>query len=156
MLLVVEQVADVAFGVVEVGCPEQGVEGADVDADPAVHAQREVDVEPVEYVDLAGPRRALLLHGLLVGVDVDAPVGAFAGAQHARGAVGLVQRDDTAGAFGQLGPVLGVLAGDRAARGRARGGGESAEEAAPGYRHAPIVSDVTEVFQPRQADRVQT
>ena len=43
-------------------------------------------------------------HRLLVGVDVDAPVRALAGAEHARGAVLLEQRDDAAAA-GRAGRV---------------------------------------------------
>ena len=79
------------LGVLVLGAPEQGVERAHLDADAAVHAERVVDVEAVERVDRAGlaalaPRRRLVL----VALDVDAPVGALAGAQHADGAVLLV------------------------------------------------------------------
>ncbi|GAA4572194.1 hypothetical protein GCM10023100_32550 [Actinocorallia cavernae] len=44
---------DVGLGVLELRGPEQRVEGADLDADTAVHAQREVDGEPVEDVAAA-------------------------------------------------------------------------------------------------------
>ena len=78
--LVVEELGDARLGVLVVGAPEQGVERAHLDADPAVHAERVVDVEPVEHADRAlaaafTPRRALLL----VPLDVDAPVGALTG-----------------------------------------------------------------------------
>ena len=79
---VVEHVAHVVLGVLVLGAPEEGVEGADLDADPAVHAEGVVDVEPVErraHPDPA-PRLVWLLL-LLVALDVDAPVGALAGAQ---------------------------------------------------------------------------
>src|SRR5262249_33992646 len=46
--LVVEQLRDVALGVLVLGAPEQRVERAHLDADPAVHAERVVDVEAVE------------------------------------------------------------------------------------------------------------
>src|SRR5690606_40190014 len=94
-LLVVEQVGEAQLGVLVLGAPEQGVEGADLDADPAVHAQRVVDVEAVEGADgallAAGPAG----RGLgLVALDVDAPVGAAAGAEHADGAVLGLESDD--------------------------------------------------------------
>ena len=54
-VLLVEQVADVELGVLELGAPVQGVERAHLDADAAVHAEREVDGEAVEDVALAGP-----------------------------------------------------------------------------------------------------
>src|SRR6185312_2731806 len=86
------------------GRPEQRVERADLDADPAVHAQREVDREPVEHVDLPAPAAARRLDGLLVRVDEDAPVRTLAGAEHAGGAVLLEQRDHPAAAWRQVGP----------------------------------------------------
>src|SRR5690606_40966652 len=123
-------------------------------ADAAVHAQREVDVEPVEDVDLAGAGRAFGFDGLLVRVDVDAPVGAFAGAEHAGGAVRLEQGDDASAAFGQFGFALGVLAGDGTARGGARGGRETAEEAAAGNLHDLMVADGSAVIhRPRSEER---
>src|SRR6266536_2017441 len=87
-VLVVQEVADPHFRVLVLGAPEQRVEGTDLDADPAVHAQGVVDVEAVDHVDRSGPSplppgRPLLL----VALDVDAPVGAAAAAQHADGAV---------------------------------------------------------------------
>src|SRR5262249_31167486 len=98
LLLVVEKVGDVGLGVLELRAPEEGVERAHLDADPAVHAQGVIDVEAVEGADAAGlaagsPRRRLFL----VTLDVDAPVRARAGAQHADSAVALVQGDDTPG-----------------------------------------------------------
>src|SRR5699024_9538643 len=101
-LLVVEQVADVTLGVGEVGGPEARVEGADLHADAAVHAQRVVDVEAVQDVLLPRATTAARwrFHGLLVRVDRDAPVGALAGAEHAGGAVLLQQGDDAAAALG--------------------------------------------------------
>src|SRR5690606_4615913 len=95
---VVDQVRDVGFGVLVLGTPEQRLERADLDADAAVHAQRVVEVEAVELVDHAGlaaltPRRG---EGL-VRLDVDAPVGALAHAQHAGGAVLLLEGDHAAG-----------------------------------------------------------
>jgi hypothetical protein len=74
--LVVAEIGDVRFGELVFGAPEQGIERADLDAYPAVHAQRVVDVEAVELVDLAGlaARAARWCLGL-VRLDVDAPVG---------------------------------------------------------------------------------
>src|SRR5688500_16811516 len=46
--LVVQQFGDVQLRVLVLGRPEQGVEGAHLDTDPAVHAQAVVDVEAVE------------------------------------------------------------------------------------------------------------
>src|SRR5690606_40873154 len=53
-LLVVDQVGDAGLGVLELGAPEERLERADLDADAAVHAERVVDREAVEVVDLAG------------------------------------------------------------------------------------------------------
>src|SRR6187402_3252647 len=96
-LLVVEQVGEAQLGVLVLGAPEQGVERAHLDADAAVHAERVVDVEPVELVDRPGlapraPRRG----GVLVGLDVDAPVGARPAAEHAGRAVLFLEGDDPA------------------------------------------------------------
>src|SRR5918994_5386905 len=114
LLLVVEEIGDVGLGVLVLGTPEQGVERADLDADPAVHAERVVDVEAVEEADrsLAAtltPRRPLLL----VALDVDAPVGALTGAQHADRAVLLLERDDAARPGDRVLLLVGVLHGDR-------------------------------------------
>jgi hypothetical protein len=49
----VQQIQHVYLGVLELGTPVQGVERADLDADTAVHAQREVDRETVKHVALA-------------------------------------------------------------------------------------------------------
>src|SRR5215207_1480760 len=49
-LLVVEQIGDAELAELVLGAPEQGVERADLDADAAEHAKREVDVEAVERV----------------------------------------------------------------------------------------------------------
>ena len=76
----------------------------------------EVDVEAIEHVLLAGlatsmARRCLLL----VALDVDAPIGAFTSAQHARGAVLLVERDHATGARRRLFLLVRVLHGVGAA-----------------------------------------
>src|ERR1700719_4133167 len=96
--LVVQQVGDLELRVLVFGAPEQGVEGAHLDADPAVHAQRVVDVEAVEHADRAWA--ATFSSGwalLLVPFDVDAPVRALAGAEHADGAVLFLEGDDAPG-----------------------------------------------------------
>ena len=73
------------LAVLVLGAPEQGVERAHLDADAAVHAQRVVDVEAVDLVDLARRTAGTARRGqLLVALDVDAPVGAATRAQHAR------------------------------------------------------------------------
>ena len=120
-VLLVEQVADVELGVLELGAPVQGVERAHLDADAAVHAEREVDGEAVEDVALAGPaarrrRRQLLL----VRVDVDAPVGALTRAEHARGAVLLGERDDASRPWRERRRDVGVLGRVRVPRQRPR------------------------------------
>src|SRR5690606_23105437 len=75
LVALVGEVADVGLGVLELRGPEQGVEGTDLDADTAVHAQGEVDGEAVEDVAAAlTAARGRRGHRLLVGVDVDAPV----------------------------------------------------------------------------------
>src|SRR5260370_27887641 len=53
--LVVQHVGDLELRVFVLGAPEQRVERADLDADPAVHAQGVVDIEAVEHADRAGP-----------------------------------------------------------------------------------------------------
>src|SRR5689334_11877304 len=113
-ILVVQQVGDALLGVLELGAPEQRVERAHLDADAAVHAQRVVDVEAVEHVDRTRPsaltaRRTLLL----VALDVDAPVGARTRAQHADGAVLLLQRDDATRARRGVFTFVRVLHRDR-------------------------------------------
>src|SRR4029450_9992134 len=107
LLLVVQEVGDVRLGVLVLGAPEQGVERTHLDADPAVHAQRVIDVEAVEEADCPlatalTARRPLLL----VAFDVDAPVGALACAQHADGAVLFLQRDDTPRPRGWILPLV--------------------------------------------------
>src|SRR5262249_57570207 len=110
--LLVGEGRDVGLGVGELGRPEQRVVRAGLDADPAVHAQREVDREAVEDVahPLPPPPRwgaggilAAVVrprHGLLVRFDVDAPVRALPRAQHAHRAV-LLQQGDHAPAAGR-------------------------------------------------------
>ena len=107
----VGQLEHVVGRVLELGRPEQRVERADLDADPAVHAQREVDREAVEHVAGARARRPRVFGGrrLFVRVDVDAPVGALAGAEHADGAVLFLQRDDAAGTRRQIRLLVRVL-----------------------------------------------
>src|SRR5688572_23233073 len=113
-LLVVEQVGDLELRVLELRAPEQGVERAHLDADPAVHAEAVVDVEAVEDAD-----RALLAAGAagrglgLVTLDVDAPVRAAAGAQHADGAVLLLEGDHPARTRGRRLLLVRVLGRDR-------------------------------------------
>src|SRR5829696_6451601 len=127
---VVEEVGDAGLGVLELGAPEQGVEGADLDADPAVHAQPVVDVEAVQQLHRAGlapgpPGRRLGL----VALDVDAPVRAAPGAEHADGAVLLLEGDDAAGPGGQLLLLVGVLHRDGTLRHGLEGHTEAFEEA---------------------------
>ena len=76
--------------------PVQRVEGADLDADPAVHAQSPVDGEGVEHRHCPRPARARLAHFLVVALDVNALVGALLHAQHAGGARCCVERNGTA------------------------------------------------------------
>src|SRR5829696_5165708 len=98
LVLVVQEVGDARLGVLVLRAPEERVERAHLDADAAVHAQRVVDVEAVEEA-----HRARLAAGppgrgqRLVALDVDAPVRAGAGAEHADRAVVLAQPDDAAG-----------------------------------------------------------
>src|SRR5450759_801308 len=93
--LVVEHVRDLKLRVLVLGAPEQGVEGAHLDADPAVHAQRIVDVEAVEHAHRPGAATFSAWGSLLlVPFDVDAPIRALACAQHADGAVFLLEGDD--------------------------------------------------------------
>src|SRR4051812_45556271 len=110
---VVEEVGDPELGVFVLGAPEERIERADLDADPAVHAQRVVDVEAIEDAHRAvattlTARRALLL----VPLDVDAPVGARPGAQHADRAVLLLERDHAARSRDGLFLLVRVLHGD--------------------------------------------
>src|SRR5215203_3163388 len=53
LVLVVQQLGDAGLGVLILRAPEQRVERAHLDADAAVHAQREVDVEAIEQADRA-------------------------------------------------------------------------------------------------------
>src|SRR5581483_3645721 len=113
-----EQFRDARLGVLVLGAPEERVERAHLDADAAVHAQRVVDVEAVERADRALlAARAAGRRLLLVALDVDAPVGAAAGAQHAHRAVLLEQRDDPAGARRRRLLLVRVLHGGGALRG---------------------------------------
>jgi hypothetical protein len=126
----VGEFVDVGLGVLELGGPEEGVERADLDADTAVHAEGEVDGEAVE--DVAAALAATGSGGrdrLLVGVDVDAPVRALAGAQHADRAVLLEEPDDAAGAGREFGLGVGVLRGDGLLRHRAQGDGQALGQA---------------------------
>jgi len=112
-LLLVDQLEDVVLRVFELGAPEQRVEGAHLDADPAVHAQRVVDGETVEHLDRPAPAATHGLVRLLVGVDVDAPVGALPRALVADRAVGLLQGDDPARPGREVRLDVRVLLGDR-------------------------------------------
>ena len=110
LLLLVRELADVVLGVLELTTPEQRVVGADLDADAAVHAEGVIDREPVEHVALARtPTLPLRWKRLLVRIDVDAPVGAFARAQHADGAVFFLESDDAAGARGEILLLVWIL-----------------------------------------------
>src|SRR5215471_8569767 len=115
LLLVVQEVGDVGLGVLVLGAPEQRVEGAHLHADAAVHAQRVVDVEAVEQADGAFP--AALAAGrplLLVALDVDAPVRALAGAEHAHSEVLFFERDDATCPRRWVLPLVRVLDRDGA------------------------------------------
>src|SRR3954447_22188072 len=130
LLLVVEQLGDAGLGVLVLGAPEQRVERAHLDAYPAVHAEPVVDVEPVEDVDAARAAAfAARRRELLVTLDVDAPVGAAATAEHARSAVLLLERDDAARAGRRVLPLVGVLHRDRALHHRAEGHAEPGDDA---------------------------
>jgi len=96
LVFLVEKVADVAFGVLELGRPEECVERAHLDADPAIHAQGEIDGEPIEDVALPGATAFRSWERLLVRIDIDAPVRTLSCTKHARGAVLLNQGDNTA------------------------------------------------------------
>ena len=75
LCLVVQQVGDVWFGVFVFGAPEKRVERAHFDADAAIHAQRVVDVETVEHVDLAWlATLATWWRKFFVRLDIDTPV----------------------------------------------------------------------------------
>src|SRR5262252_855626 len=129
LLLVVEEVGDVGLGVLVLRAPEQGVERAHLDADAAVHAEGVVDVEAVEEADRAlaatfTPRRPLLL----VALDVDAPVRALTRAQHADGAVLLLERDDTTRPRRGVLPLVRVLHGDGALEHRLERDAEAADQ----------------------------
>src|SRR5207248_7123967 len=83
------------------------------DLDPAVHAEGVVDVEAIELIDLTGPAAGPPGRGLLlVALDVDAPVGAAAGAKHAHRAVLLMEGDHAPRPNGGRLLLLGVLGGD--------------------------------------------
>src|SRR5262245_1536569 len=93
-----EEVGDPGFGVLVLGAPEQRVEWAHLDADPAVHAEGVVDVEAIELVDLTGLAAGAARRGrVLVALDVDAPIRAGPGAEHADRAVLLEQGDHASG-----------------------------------------------------------
>src|SRR5204863_5769815 len=102
LLLLVGEEVDLVLGVFELRAPEQRVERTDLDADPAVHAQGVVDGESVEDLRrtrLAAARGIVLL---LVGIDVDTPVGALSRALVADGAILLLEGDDAPRARGAV------------------------------------------------------
>jgi hypothetical protein len=106
----VGELAYVVLRVLELAAPEKSVVGAHLDADPAVHAEGVVDGEAVEHVALARAAPfALGREGLFVGVDVDAPVGTLAPAQHADGAVLLLERDHAACTCGKILLLVRIL-----------------------------------------------
>ena len=118
------------LGVLVLGAPEQRVERAHLDADPAVHAEPVVDVEAVEDVDAARPaafatRRAL------------APCGPRCRCT-SRGScrpqsMQTVQFSSlsamTPRAWRRVLPLVGVLHRDRALHHRAEGHAETADDA---------------------------
>ena len=63
--------------------PCECIKWAHVDADPAVHAQRVVDVKSVKNIDFLGTSRTFFGDLNSVRIKVDAPGWAFAHAQHA-------------------------------------------------------------------------
>ena len=104
------QLANVVLGVLELAAPEKSVVRTDLDADPAVHAERVVDGETVKDVALARTSSlALGREGFLVRVDVDAPVGALATAEHADGAVLFLECDYSARARGEILLLVRIL-----------------------------------------------
>jgi len=106
----VGELADVVLRVLELAAPEEGVVWTDLDADAAVHAERVIDREAVQDIALAGPASlALGRERLLVRVDVDAPVGALAPAQHAHRAVLLLEGDHAARAGREVLLLVRVL-----------------------------------------------
>ncbi len=127
----VGELLDLVLGVLELRAPVEGVERAHLDADAAVHAEGEVDREPVQ--DVAGAGAPALLGGdlLLVGVDVDAPVRALARAEHAHGAVLLDERDHPPGAGGQVRLDVRVLPGRGRPGHRLEGDAEPLEQPDP-------------------------
>jgi len=126
----VQQVQDVDLGVLELRAPVEGVERADLNADPAVHAQREVDGEAVKDVALAlTPAFGGCRERLLVRVDIDAPVRALPGAQHAVRAVLLQQGDDAVGAGWQVRLRVWVLGGVGRPAQRSGSGGKPLQKA---------------------------
>src|SRR6266508_1403494 len=129
------------LGVLELWGPEERVERARLDADPAVHAEREVDREPVQDVLLPRPARTRRRELLLVGVDVDAPVRALPGTQHADGAVLLEQRDHAAGTRRQVRLDVRVLLRAGPPGHRLEGDGQTLGQPDPWYAaaHAPIL-----------------
>ena len=74
-----KEISDTDLGVLVLRAPEERIERTDLDADTAVHAQREIDIEAIEFVLLArlatfAPRRS----EVLMCLDEDAPIGTFA------------------------------------------------------------------------------
>src|SRR4029450_6848796 len=93
--------------------PEQRVERAHLDADPAVHAERVVDVETVEHAH--APLTSTFTSWrslLLVPFDVDAPVGALAREESAHRAFLFLERDHTPRPGRRVLALVWVLHGD--------------------------------------------
>src|SRR5207302_10730755 len=112
------------------------------------HAEGGVDVEAVEGVDRAGPA-ALTPRWplLLVTLDVDAPVGALAGAQHADRAVLLLEGDDAAGPRRRRLLLVWVLHGDGRLEHRAERDAQALEQAGElGHQNATFSTPVARMF----------
>src|SRR5215204_2184189 len=140
--------SNVELGVLELRRPEQRIERADVNADSAVHTQREVDGEPVENVSRALPTTFVgRRYDLFVRVDVDAPVWALPCTQHAGGAVLLEQCDYPTAARWKLGLHVGVLLSDRTLGHRGQRDAKALEQpgssTSPARHHATITTPVS-------------
>src|SRR5581483_7551298 len=138
LLLVVQQIVDVVRRVLELGAPEEGVERTHLHADPAVHAERVVDVEAIEDLHRPGLSAGGRRVGLLVGLDVDAPVGTLARALVADRAVLLLQRDDPTSPRREVGPDLRILLRDRGTQHVLERDPETLDQAEAGRGRLPL------------------
>src|SRR5439155_23508874 len=122
------QLIAVVLRVAELTAPDGGVDRTRIDTDPAVHAERVIHREAIEDLRGASATSAGGLVRLLVGVDVDAPVGALARALVADRAVLLLERDHAARPGRKVGSDVGVLHGHRAAQHGAERDGKTLDE----------------------------